>query len=76
MDALAFSGPDGARLLASALRTLSDQLEAGTVCLQSIETSSAIDVGECPLQHLGITYVLSELSPDDYPSASTKQLHS
>ena len=59
MDALAFSGPGGARILASALRTLSGLLEAGTVSLQSIETSSSIDAEDCSVQHIGITYVLS-----------------
>ena len=63
MDALAFSGPAGARHLASALRTLSGLLEAGRVSLQSVQTSSSIDMDESSVQHIGITYVLSDMAP-------------
>jgi hypothetical protein len=76
MDALAFSGPGGTRRLALALRELSSLLEAGSVSLYSVDTSSAIHAEEKSVQYIGLMYILPEGATGISPTSSTPQLNS
>ena len=75
MDALAFGGSSGKRNLVLALRKLSDLLEAGIVSIEAVDTSSAISVDEHSMQHIAITYVLSESPPGLAPAPFTPLPH-
>ena len=76
MDALAFSGHGGPRRLALALRELSGMLEAGTISVLSLETSSSIHTEDQSVQHLAVTYLLSAAGPGICPPSSPPSLHS
>ena len=75
MDALAFSGPDGIRRLAVALRDLSTKLEAGSVSLYSVDTGSAIHIEDACIQHIAIAYILPEGVISIHPPSASPRLN-